>query len=81
MRVSERQERELRAAAELTGETITGFVLAAATERAREVIERAERLNVSAEAFERFVAALDEPVEEMPTLRRYARKRSPIPRR
>ena len=81
MRISERQERELRAAAELTGETITGFVLAAATERARDVIERAERINVSAEAFERFVAALDEPVEEMPTLGRYARKRSPIPRR
>lgn len=81
MRVSERQERELRAAAELTGETITGFVLGAATERARDVIERAERINVGAEAFERFVAALDDPVEEMPTLRRYARKRSPIPRR
>ncbi|MGH3372515.1 MAG: DUF1778 domain-containing protein [Nocardioidaceae bacterium] len=80
MRVSERQERELRAAAELTGDTLTGFVLAAATERAQEVIERAERINVSADAFERFVAALDGPVEEMPTLRRYARKRSPIPR-
>ncbi len=81
MRVSERQERVLRAAADLTGATLTGFVLAAATERADEVIERAERINVSADAFERFVAALDRPVEEMPTLRRYARKRSPIPRR
>lgn len=81
MRVSERQERELRAAAELTGETLTGFVLAAATERAQEVIERAERINVSADAFERFVTALDGPVEEMPTLRRYARERNTIPRR
>lgn len=79
MRVSERQVRILRAAAELTGETLTGFVLAAATERAGEVIERAERINVSADAFERFVAALDGPNEAMPTLRRYARKRSPIP--
>lgn len=81
MRVSERQERVLRAAADLTGETLTGFVLAAATERADEVIERAERINVNSDAFERFVAALDGPPEEMPTLRRYARKRSPIPRR
>lgn len=81
MRVSGRQERVLRAAADLTGETLTGFVLAAATERAEEVIERAERIEVGAEAFERFVAALDGPAEEMPTLRRYARSRSPIPRR
>ncbi len=80
MRVSERQERELRAAADLTGETLTGFVLAAATERAHEVLERAERINVSSDAFERFVAALDGPPEEMPTLHRYARKRSPLPR-
>ncbi len=34
MRVSDRQERVLRAAAELSGETLTGFVLGAATERA-----------------------------------------------
>ncbi|MGH9179888.1 MAG: DUF1778 domain-containing protein [Acidimicrobiales bacterium] len=81
MRVSARQERVLRAAAELTGETLTGFVLAAATERAQEVIERAERIEVSAEAFGRFAAALDGPAEEMPTLRRYARRRSPIPAR
>jgi uncharacterized protein (DUF1778 family) len=38
MRVSGRQERILRAAAELTGETMTGFVLAAATERAETVL-------------------------------------------
>ena len=39
MRVSERQERVLRAAAELSGETLTGFVLGAATERA-EMLDR-----------------------------------------
>jgi uncharacterized protein (DUF1778 family) len=81
MRVSERQERVLRAAAELNGETLTGFVLAVATERAEEVLERAQRIDLGAEAFERFVAALDAPAEEMPTVRRYARKRSPIPGR
>jgi uncharacterized protein (DUF1778 family) len=79
MRVSEHQERVLRAAADLTGETITGFVLSVATERAEQVLERAQRIDVGDEAFRRFVEALDSPVEEMPTLRRYARKRSPIP--
>ena len=81
MRVSERQERLLRAAAELTGETLTGFVLAVATERAEQVLERAHRIDVGAEAFERFVAALDAPAEEMPAVRRYSSERSPIPAR
>lgn len=78
MRVDERQERVLRAAAQLSGETLTGFVLAVATERAEQVLERAHRIELGAEVFERFVAALDGPVEEMPTLRRYASERSPI---
>jgi uncharacterized protein (DUF1778 family) len=81
MRVSERQEQVLRAAADLSGETLTGFVLGVATERAEQVLERAHRIDVSVQAFERFVAALDAPVQEMPVVRRYARKRSPIPDR
>jgi uncharacterized protein (DUF1778 family) len=81
MRVSDRQERLLRAAADLTGESLTGFVLGVATERAEKVLDRAQRIDLEAEAFARFVAALDTPAEEMPVLRRYARKRSPIPAR
>jgi uncharacterized protein (DUF1778 family) len=81
MRVNERQERVLRAAADLTGETLSGFMLAAATERAEEVLARAQRIEVSAETFRRFVAALEAPAEDMTTLRRYARERSPIPAR
>ncbi|MGD0454635.1 MAG: DUF1778 domain-containing protein [Solirubrobacteraceae bacterium] len=79
MRVSEHQERVLRAAADLSGETLTGFVLSVATERAEQVLERAQRIEVGDEAFRRFTEALDTPVEEMPTLRRYARGQSPIP--
>jgi uncharacterized protein (DUF1778 family) len=79
MRVSEEQERILRAAAELSGETLTGFVLSVATERAQDVVARARRIEVSAVEFERFVAALDGPPEEMPTVERYARKQSQIP--
>jgi uncharacterized protein (DUF1778 family) len=79
MRVSEHQERVLRAAADLSGETVTGFVLSVATERAEQVIERSQRINLSSEVFNRFAAALDAPVEEMPTLRRYVQTQSPFP--
>jgi uncharacterized protein (DUF1778 family) len=81
MRVSDRQERVLRAAADLSGETLTGFVLSVATERAEQVLERAHRINISSDAFKRFVEALDTPAEDMPTLRRYAQAQSPIPNR
>jgi uncharacterized protein (DUF1778 family) len=81
MRVSGRQEQLLRAAAELSGETLTGFVLAVATERAEQVLERAHRIDLSSEAYQRFVVALDAPAEDMPVLRRYATEASPISRR
>jgi uncharacterized protein (DUF1778 family) len=81
MRVSDHQERVLRAAADLRGETLTGFVLSVATQQAEEVLEQTQRISLNAEAFKRFVEALDAPDAEMPTLRRYARKRSPIPAR
>ena len=81
MRVSEQQERILRTAAELSGETLTGFVLSVATERAADVVARAQLIEVTAEVFDRFVAALDGPPEEMPTVRRYAGRRSQIPAR
>lgn len=81
MRVNERQERVLRAAADLSGETLTGFVLSVATEHAEQVLERAQRISLSSDAFKRFVDALDAPVEDMPTLRRYAQAQSPIPAR
>jgi len=79
VRVAPGQEARIRAAAEANGESLTGFLLAAATERAEEVLERAGRVTVKTAAFERFVAALDAPVEPMPTLRRYAEPPGPIP--
>lgn len=81
IRVDPEQEARLRAAAEANGETLTGFLLAAAADRAEEVFQRASRVALSTAAFERFVAALDAPVEPMPTLQRYAKKPSPIPPR
>jgi uncharacterized protein (DUF1778 family) len=79
MRVTDEQERILRAAADLSGETLTGFVLSVATERAADVVARAQRIEISKEAFGRFAAVLDSPAEDMATVRRYAAKPSQIP--
>lgn len=82
LRVDPRQEARLRAAAEANGETLTGFLLAAATDRAEHVLARSEHIEVSAAAFEKFVAALEGPRHgAMPTLHRYADESSPIPSR
>ncbi len=81
MRVSDEQERILRVAADLSGETLTGFVLSVATARAADVVARAQRIEISAEAFDRFAAALDRPSEDMATVRRYAARTSQIPAR
>lgn len=81
LRVDLRLQARLRAAAEANGETVTGFVLAAAAERAEEVLQRSERIAIGAEAFARFAAALDAPDETMPTLSRYAKEPSPLPTR
>lgn len=81
VRVDPEQEARIRAAADANGESLTGFLLAAATERAEEVLDRAGRVALKTAAFERFVTALDSPVEPMPTLRRYTEQPSPIPPR
>lgn len=81
LRVDPDQEARLRTAAEANGETLTGFLLAAGTERAEEILERSRRIAVSGAEFDRFVAALDGEVEPMPTLSRYAKEPSPIPAR
>ena len=73
MRLSVEQEDLLRLAAAEQGESVTGFVLAAATERAREVVGQGHLVELSRERFARFRRALAEPVEDMPVLRRYAR--------
>jgi uncharacterized protein (DUF1778 family) len=72
------QEARLRAAAEANGETLTGFLLSAAAERADEVLARAGQVAVGSTAFERFVAALDNDTEPMPVLSRYAEAPGPV---
>jgi uncharacterized protein (DUF1778 family) len=81
LRVDPDQETRLRAAADANGETLTGFLLAAATERAEEVLARADRIALESAEFDRFVAALEGDEEPIPTLSRYAGESSPIPPR
>lgn len=73
MRLSSEQGDLLRAAAERQGQSVTGFVLGAASDRAREIIDGAERIELHRRDFDRFAKGLDAPDEPMPMLRRYAR--------
>lgn len=72
MRVTPEQESLLRAAAVFSGESLSGFVLSAATHRAREVVAGARRIALDGDALVRFVQALDDAPEDLPVLRRYA---------
>lgn len=67
-RLSDEQERALRQAAALTGQTVSGFVLAAAVEHAHVLLERANHIELSAAEFKRFTAEMDKPAEVVPEL-------------
>jgi uncharacterized protein (DUF1778 family) len=79
MRVTPDQEAVIREAADLAHETVTAFVLATATERAREVLEARRTATLPNEAFDRFYAALDEPEKVVPELVELLRA-EPLPR-
>jgi len=79
LRLNSEQERALRHAAALSGQTLSGFVLSSAVERAHELLERANTIELSEAAFREFVAALDQPAEAVPELTRLFKRRSRIP--
>jgi uncharacterized protein (DUF1778 family) len=68
VRVSDEQNAMIREAAALAGETVTAFLLSAAQERARVLLDERRHLVLSARAFERFAAALDAPAEPVPAM-------------
>lgn len=68
VRVSDEQDAMIREAATLAGQTISAFLLDAAQERARELIDQRRHLVMSDRAFERFAGALDAPAEPVPEL-------------
>ncbi len=61
VRVTDTQDAEIREAAALAGQTVTAFLLSAAQDRARELLEERRHVVMSDRAFERLVAELDEP--------------------
>lgn len=68
VRVSEQQDAMIREAAALAGKTVTGFLLDAAEESAREVFDERRDLVMSKAAFARFAEALDAPAEVVPEM-------------
>ena len=68
VRVTDAQDAVIREAAALAGQTVTAFLISAAQERARELLDERRHLVVSDRAFQRLVAELDEPGRPVPEL-------------
>ncbi len=68
VRVSDEQDALIREAASLSGQTVTAFLLEAAQERARTLIDERQHLVMSNREFARLTAALDTPGEPVPEL-------------
>lgn len=74
MRAEPERERRIRAAARLANQSLTSFVLDAASERAEEVLHAASTTTVAADFFDRLHEALSEPPEPNAALRRVAQR-------
>jgi uncharacterized protein (DUF1778 family) len=68
VRVTDEQDALIREAASAAGQTVTAFLLTAAEERARSVLDERRHLVMSNRAFAAFAAALDAPGEQVPAL-------------
>lgn len=68
LRISGEQKEMIEQAAALEGRSVTDFSTQALTEHAHEVIRRNHQLTLDAEAFDAFVAILDEPAQTLPGL-------------
>jgi uncharacterized protein (DUF1778 family) len=65
VRVTHEQDALIREAAAAAGLTVTRFLLSAAEERARAVLDERRHLVMSDRAFAAFAAALDQPDEHV----------------
>lgn len=68
VRLTDEQDAIIREAAAAAGQTITAFLLSAAEQRAREILDERRHLVVTDRAFAAFAAALDEPGEDVPAM-------------
>jgi uncharacterized protein (DUF1778 family) len=69
VRVTDEQDALIRQAAALSGRTVTGFLLDAAEERARQLTDERRHVTMSERMFARFAATLEDPGEVVPELR------------
>lgn len=65
VRVTDEQDAIIREAAAAAGQTVTAFLLSAAEERARAILDQRRHLVMTDRAFAAFVAALDAPSEKV----------------
>jgi uncharacterized protein (DUF1778 family) len=68
VRVTDEQNAIIREAAAVTGQTVTAFLLSAAEERARSLLDERRHLVMSTAAFAQFTAALDTPGAAVPAI-------------
>ena len=68
VRVSDEQDAIIREAAAAAGQTVSAFLLSAAEERARVVLDERRHLVMSDRAFAAFAASLDGPGEPVPAM-------------
>lgn len=74
LRAEPEREQRIRAAARLANQSVTSFVLDAASERAEEVLRSASTTTVPADFFDRLYEALSEPPEPNAALQRAVRR-------
>lgn len=65
VRVTDEQDAIIREAAAAAGQTVTAFLLSAAEERARALLDERRHLVMSDRAFAAFATALDAPAEKV----------------
>jgi uncharacterized protein (DUF1778 family) len=68
VRVSDEQDAMIREAAAAAGQTVTAFLLSAAEDRARQILDERRHLVMSDRAFTALVAALDGPAQAAPEI-------------
>jgi uncharacterized protein (DUF1778 family) len=68
IRIEEQQKELIERAAAITGQTVSNFAISNLLEKAMEVIESYERIMLSNQARDKFLAALNRPAKELPEL-------------
>jgi uncharacterized protein (DUF1778 family) len=79
VRLTAEQDALIRHAAELEDTTVSAFVLESVTAKAKRVVRRHRDLLLSNEAFDRFLAELDRPAEDVPELVSLFRRNPKLP--